>query len=115
MTRESTAKAMGLNIVARVVSHAAHAHDPAEFTTAPVPAMQKALQKAGWSVEDVDLWEVNEAFAVVPMGWPSAQAPPFTFSFSCGMPISCMATIGTTAKASLTSHRSTSSTDQPAF
>ena len=67
MTRESTAKAMGLNIVARVVSHAAHAHDPAEFTTAPVPAMQKALQKAGWSVEDVDLWEVNEAFAVVPM------------------------------------------------
>ena len=67
MTRESTAKAMGLNIVARVVSHAAHAHDPAEFTTAPVPAMQKALQKAGWSVEDVDLWEVNEAFAVVAM------------------------------------------------
>jgi len=67
MTRESTAKALGLPIVARVVSHAAHAHEPALFTTAPVPAMQKALKKAGWSVEDVDLWEVNEAFAVVAM------------------------------------------------
>ena len=67
MTRESVAKAKGLPILARVVSHAAHAHEPALFTTAPVPAMQKALKKAGWSVEDVDLWEVNEAFAVVPM------------------------------------------------
>lgn len=67
MTRESTAKELGLPIVARVVSHAAHAHQPALFTTAPVPAMQKALDKAGWSVEDVDLWEINEAFAVVPM------------------------------------------------
>ena len=67
MTRESTAKELGLPIVARVVSHAAHAHAPALFTTAPVPAMQKALDKAGWSVEDVDLWEINEAFAVVPM------------------------------------------------
>ena len=67
MTRESVARAMGLPIVARVVSHAAHAHEPGLFTTAPVPAMQKALKKAGWSVEDVDLWEINEAFAVVPM------------------------------------------------
>ena len=67
MTRESVAKAMKLPIVARVVAHAAHAHEPGLFTTAPVPAMQKALKKAGWSVEDVDLWEVNEAFAVVPM------------------------------------------------
>ena len=67
MTRESTAKELGLPIVARVVAHAAHAHEPALFTTAPVPAMQKALDKAGWSVEDVDLWEINEAFAVVPM------------------------------------------------
>ena len=67
MTRESTAKELGLPIVARVVSHAAHAHEPALFTTAPVPAMQKALDKAGWSVDDVDLWEINEAFAVVPM------------------------------------------------
>ncbi len=67
MTRESVARAMGLPIVARVVSHAAHAHEPGLFTTAPVPAMKKALAKAGWAAEDVDLWEVNEAFAVVAM------------------------------------------------
>jgi acetyl-CoA C-acetyltransferase len=67
MTRESVAKALGLNIVARVAAHAAHAHEPALFTTAPVPAIRKALNKAGWSVDDVDLFEVNEAFAVVAM------------------------------------------------
>ncbi len=67
MTRESVAKELGLPIVARVVAHAAHAHEPGLFTTAPVPAMQKALKKAGWTVEDVDLFEVNEAFAVVAM------------------------------------------------
>jgi acetyl-CoA C-acetyltransferase len=67
MMRESTAKTLGLTVIARIVSHAAHAHEPGLFTTAPVPAMQKALDKAGWSVEDVDLFEVNEAFAVVPM------------------------------------------------
>jgi acetyl-CoA C-acetyltransferase len=67
MTRQSVAEAMGLPIVARVVSHASHAHEPGLFTTAPVPAMKKALAKAGWSAEDVDLWEVNEAFAVVAM------------------------------------------------
>ena len=67
MTRESVAKALGMPIVARVVAHAAHAHEPGLFTTAPVPAMQKALKKAGWTVEDVDLFEVNEAFAVVAM------------------------------------------------
>ena len=67
MTRESVALSLGLPIIARVVSHAAHAHEPALFTTAPVPAMQKALDKAGWTVDDVDLWEVNEAFAVVAM------------------------------------------------
>lgn len=67
MTRESVAKALGLPIVARVAAHAAHAHEPGLFTTAPVPAMKKALKKAGWSVEDVDLFEVNEAFAVVAM------------------------------------------------
>jgi acetyl-CoA C-acetyltransferase len=67
MTRESVAKALGLPILARVVSHAAHAHEPSLFATAPVPAMRKALKKAGWTVEDVDLFEINEAFAVVPM------------------------------------------------
>ncbi|RAK51482.1 acetyl-CoA C-acyltransferase [Phenylobacterium deserti] len=67
MTRASVAERLGLKVVARVVSHAAHAHEPGLFTTAPVPAMQKALKKAGWSVDDVDLFEVNEAFAVVAM------------------------------------------------
>lgn len=67
MMRESTAKALGLPVVARIVAHAAHAHEPGLFTTAPVPAMRKALKKAGWEVGDVDLWEVNEAFAVVAM------------------------------------------------
>ncbi|HEX6860571.1 MAG TPA: acetyl-CoA C-acyltransferase [Caulobacteraceae bacterium] len=67
MTRASVAERLGLPVVARVVSHAAHAHEPGLFTTAPVPAMKKALEKAGWSASDVDLWEVNEAFAVVAM------------------------------------------------
>ena len=67
MTRQSVADKLGLKVVARVVSHAAHAHEPGLFTTAPVPAMKKALAKAGWSVDDVDLFEVNEAFAVVAM------------------------------------------------
>ncbi len=67
MTRQSIADKLGLPVAARVVAHAAHAHDPALFTTAPVPAMRKALTKADWSVSDVDLFEVNEAFAVVAM------------------------------------------------
>ena len=67
MMRESTAKALGLPVVARIIAHASHAHEPGLFTTAPVPAMKKALKKAGWDVGDVDLWEVNEAFAVVAM------------------------------------------------
>ncbi len=67
MTRASVAEKLGLKVVAKVVRHAAHAHEPGLVTTAPVPAMQKALKKAGWSVDDVDLFEVNEAFAVVAM------------------------------------------------
>jgi len=67
MTRESVAKKLGMSIVARVVGHEAHAHEPGLFTTAPVPAMQKLLKKVGWTVDDVDLFEVNEAFAVVAM------------------------------------------------
>ena len=67
MTRASVAEKLGLPIVARVVATAAHAHEPAKFTTAPVPAIRKVLAKAGWTVEDVDLFEVNEAFAVVAM------------------------------------------------
>jgi acetyl-CoA C-acetyltransferase len=67
MMRASTAEAMGLEPVARIAGHGAHAQEPGLFTTAPVPAMRKALARAGWSVGDVDLFEVNEAFAVVAM------------------------------------------------
>ncbi len=67
MTRQSVAERLGITPVARVVSHAAHAHAPRRFTTAPVNAMRKALEKAGWRTGDVDLFEVNEAFAVVAM------------------------------------------------
>jgi len=67
LTRQSVAKAEGWNARARIVAHAAHAHEPAKFTTAPVPAIRKALDKAGWTVADVDLFEVNEAFAAVAM------------------------------------------------
>ena len=67
MTRQSVAERLGLPVVAKVVATAAHAQEPAKFTTAPVPAIRKVLEKAGWSVGDVDLFEVNEAFAVVAM------------------------------------------------
>ncbi len=67
LMRRSGAEKGGHKVLAEIVSHAAHAHEPAYFTTAPVNAMKKALKKAGWSAEDVDLWEINEAFAVVPM------------------------------------------------
>lgn len=67
MTRESVAAARGLKPVARIVATAAHAHEPAKFTTAPVDAVRKVLAKAGWSANDVDLFEINEAFACVAM------------------------------------------------
>ncbi len=67
LTRASVAAAFGLKPIARIVSHAAFAHEPGLFTTAPVFALRAALEKAGWSPTDVDLWEVNEAFAVVPL------------------------------------------------
>jgi len=67
LMRESTARQLGCKPLAKIVAHATHAQEPEWFTTAPVGATQKALAKAGWSAADVDLWEVNEAFAVVPM------------------------------------------------
>jgi acetyl-CoA C-acetyltransferase len=67
MTRVSVANKLGLRVVAKVVAHASHAHEPGLFTTAPVPAIQKLLAKAGWTVGEVDLFEINEAFAVVAM------------------------------------------------
>ena len=59
----------GLPPRAYIRGHASHAHAPGWFATAPIPAAQKLLEKLGWSIEDVDLWEVNEAFAVVPMAF----------------------------------------------
>ncbi|WP_136636178.1 thiolase family protein [Pseudooceanicola onchidii] len=67
-TRDA-AEAQGLPIRARILGHASHAQAPALFPTAPVPAAQKLLDRIGWTKDDVDLWEVNEAFAVVPMAF----------------------------------------------
>ncbi|TNF58461.1 MAG: acetyl-CoA C-acyltransferase [Burkholderiales bacterium] len=67
LMRESTASAQGLRPLARIVGHATHAQEPNWFTTAPVFATEKLLRNIGWAVDAVDLWEVNEAFAVVPM------------------------------------------------
>jgi len=67
LTRQSDAEAKGLKPIARIVASAAHAREPSEFTIAPAGAMEKVLKKAGWTVDDVDLFEVNEAFACVAM------------------------------------------------
>jgi acetyl-CoA C-acetyltransferase len=67
LMKESSATRYGAKPIARIVGHATHAQEPNWFTTAPVGAVQKLLAKTGWKVSDVDLWEVNEAFAVVPM------------------------------------------------
>ncbi|HAO57147.1 MAG TPA: acetyl-CoA C-acetyltransferase [Alphaproteobacteria bacterium] len=69
VTSGANAAAKGLKVRARILGHAGHAHEPGWFTTAPVPATKKLLDRLGWGVEDVDLWEVNEAFAVVPMAF----------------------------------------------
>jgi len=69
LASRAAAEAQGLNIRARILGHASHAQAPGWFTTAPVPAAQKLLRRLGWGVDDVDLWEVNEAFAVVPMAF----------------------------------------------
>ncbi len=69
LATEESAKTRGLRPIARVVTFGAHAQDPLWFTTAPVMAAQQALKRAGWSAATVDLWEVNEAFAVVPMAF----------------------------------------------
>lgn len=67
LTRQSVADAKGAKPVARLVAHTAHAQEPKDFTVAPVGAITKLLQKTGWSIDDVDLFEVNEAFACVAM------------------------------------------------
>jgi acetyl-CoA C-acetyltransferase len=69
LMRESAARAAGHPVRARILGHASHAQEPGRFPTAPVPAAKRLVDRLGWSVQDVDLWEVNEAFAVVPMAF----------------------------------------------
>ncbi|MDI3338708.1 acetyl-CoA C-acyltransferase [Defluviimonas aestuarii] len=69
LASREAADAAGLKVRARILGHASHAHAPAEFPTAPVPAAKKLLARLGWTPKDVDVWEVNEAFAVVPMAF----------------------------------------------
>jgi acetyl-CoA C-acetyltransferase len=67
LTRRSIAERDGLPVLAEIKGHATHSQDPAWFTTAPIPAMRKLLERTGWRVGDVDLFEINEAFAAVAM------------------------------------------------
>ena len=89
------AKARGVKPLARIVAHATHSQEPQWFTTAPVGAIGKVLQKAGWKVGDVDLFEVNEAFAVVAMaamkdiGIPHAKLNIHGGACALGHPIGC--------------------------
>ncbi len=76
LARETAARDKGLPIRARVLGHASHAQAPGDFPTAPVPAAEKLLARLGWGIEDVDLWEVNEAFAVVPMAFMARLGVP---------------------------------------
>jgi acetyl-CoA C-acetyltransferase len=69
LARADAAGSRGLNVRARILGHASHAQAPGWFTTAPVPAARKLLERIGWNPDEVDLWEVNEAFAVVPMAF----------------------------------------------
>ena len=67
LTSEAQAEARGLKPMARIVAHARHSQEPNEFTIAPIGAIRKLFEKTGWSVDDVDLFEINEAFAMVTM------------------------------------------------
>lgn len=98
LTTANHARSRGLSPIARVVSFGGHAQDPLWFTTAPVQAAQSALRTAGWDVSDVDLWEVNEAFAVVPMAFmrelnlPHEKVNVHGGAISLGHPIGCSGT-----------------------
>ncbi len=67
LMKESEANARGLKPLARIVAHSSNSHEPELFTTAPIGSIEKVLAKAGWEKDDVDLWEINEAFAMVTM------------------------------------------------
>jgi len=95
LTTAAHAAASGRRPLARLVAFGAHAQEPAWFTTAPVPATRHALAAAGWQVDDVDLWEVNEAFAVVPLafmrelGVPHEKLNVRGGAIALGHPIGC--------------------------
>ncbi|THD76590.1 acetyl-CoA C-acyltransferase [Thalassobius vesicularis] len=76
LASQDAAESRGMNIRARILGHASHAQAPAQFPTAPVPAARKLLERLGWKTSDVDLWEVNEAFAVVPMAFMKEMGIP---------------------------------------
>ena len=76
LMREADARAAGLPVRARILGHASHAQEPASFPTAPVPAAETLMRRLGWTRADVDLWEVNEAFAVVPMAFMARTGAP---------------------------------------
>ena len=76
MTTLEAAEAAGVAPRARVLGHASHAQAPKDFPTAPVPAAKKLMERIGWKASDVDLWEVNEAFAVVPMAFMKEMGLP---------------------------------------
>jgi acetyl-CoA C-acetyltransferase len=67
ISKASIAEAQGLSVAATIIAWATHSQEPAKFTSAPVPAIRSVMAKAGWSLDDVDLFEINEAFAMVPM------------------------------------------------
>ena len=69
LASQNHAEENGLPVRAKIMGHASHAQEPGWFATAPIPAAQKILERIGWTKEDVDLWEVNEAFAVVPLAF----------------------------------------------
>jgi acetyl-CoA C-acetyltransferase len=95
VTTSAIARASGLTPIARIVSVGSHAQDPLWFTTAPVQAARAALDAAGWTVGDVDLWEINEAFAVVPMAFmreldvPHDRVNVHGGAIALGHPIGC--------------------------
>jgi acetyl-CoA C-acetyltransferase len=76
LTTEHAANSRGIQPIARIVAFGSHAQDPMWFTTAPVVAAQNALKRAGWSAATVDLWEINEAFAVVPLAFAREMCVP---------------------------------------
>jgi acetyl-CoA C-acetyltransferase len=98
LTRESRAREQGLSPIARIVATAAHAQEPAQFTVAPIGAIDKVLNKAGWKADEVDLWEVNEAFACVAMfamkdlGIPHEKINIHGGATALGHPIGCSGT-----------------------